>query len=204
MAVEQTMPKLWLILLHLVFIPLMPLQAAEDEGFEAVDLDRWIEDSTPVVKGLPVINPRKIVFRARLAAAPKPGKSEYLLRTLQGLGVDPLPSVHHQFSVTSPGGKRLRMYVEDGVASRMIDLKSDSWLTLYGYHIYASAQGPAILLSDFERLSVWGGWLESAKVWYRGAAQAFREKTGSKKTAPPAEARPANGTDSPAASPSAS
>jgi hypothetical protein len=167
------MPKFWLILVcSLLLAPVPPARAAEEQPFAAVDLDRWIRDSQPVVKGLPIINPKKVVFKARLATIPEPGKSEYLRRTLVGLGVNPLPSVSHQASVISPGGARLRLYVEDGVAARLKAVKRDSWLKLYGYHVYATEKGPAILLSDFESLPVWRGWLEPVLSRYRAAIDA--------------------------------
>ncbi len=159
------------LLLALLWLPCAFAETAEAPTFAQVNLDQLIEAADQLLGSqanvLLKLPPHLVRFEATVAQSPKPRKAQYLLDSLEVMGVKPLPEVTDGMDVLSPNNKPLDVYLEKTVAERAgRELEAGDKVTLYGYHVYDSQKhGPGILVSGFETHSRFDEWKERLVKW---------------------------------------
>jgi hypothetical protein len=157
------------VLLAMLWLPGAVAQTGAEPAFAQADLDRMIENSDPAAKVQLLTPPRQVHFEAVIGRLPKPRKTQYLLDSLEVMGVNPLPEVTQGMDVLSLKNKPLNVYMEKTVAeSASKELQTGDRVTLFGYHVFDSQKhGPGILVSGFEAHSLIDVWQEQLGKWLR-------------------------------------
>ena len=122
--------------------------AGQVSGWEAVDLDSYINDQKPQEAGTrTIVRPQNILFMAKPKSRPERIEVAYLYTALSMMKVDPLPVVNHQMFVESDGGRIIAVYVEDRFIDQInAEIESEAMAEFRGYHVYNYAKGPAIVV----------------------------------------------------------
>lgn len=121
-----------------------------DKEFTLIDLATLIPQARTNGERY-IFAPRPVKFRARLAQAPSPQKTDYLKKVLGFMGLAKPPRVGYRVGLGYGGDKPLPAYVEDATAARMQkEAKEGQELTFYAYHVYNYRLGPALLVVSFE------------------------------------------------------
>jgi hypothetical protein len=128
----------------------------EKDEFIPVDLDQVLAKT----KSKSANDGRRFIFRktipvslqVKLMRLPEKRKIEYLYTAMSVAGIDPLPEVSHRMFVASASGAVIPVYVEDEAAKTISQtLKVNQDISLYAYHIYNYAKGPAYLVVGFKK-----------------------------------------------------
>ena len=146
--------KLTVLLFVSVFLVFpLDLAAAQDDEFQAVELDRFIEQEKETAEAFKKKVIRKmepVKFSAKMKRYPEEKKMSYVYMAMQVAGVNPLPEVKHRMFVESGEGRIIPVYVEKQAAAKLrADLKEEQAAQFLGYHVYTYDKGPAILVVDF-------------------------------------------------------
>lgn len=112
---------------------------------------------------------RKVTLDAKVAAAPRPRRAQYLTNVLRDMGANPVPGVSRGMDIRSLSGKTLNVYLEDSVAERaQKELEVGDAVRLYGYHVYNSPRhGPGVLIGGFEARSRFDEWKARLSQWLK-------------------------------------
>lgn len=163
--------------LVLLLVCLAPL-AHESADFARVEVAELLESSVGLGEKDVEIVLRKVSFDAEVAGEAKPRQARYLTGLLRDMGADPVPAVSRGMEVRAAGGQTVNLYLEDAVAERSgRELKPGDRARWYGYHVYRSLKhGPGILVSGFEKRSLFDEWKERLGRWYDGLRSAPRSK----------------------------
>ena len=131
-----------------------PKAASANETFQAVDLDRFIEQekkaSAKSVGKAIITMAKPISFQASMKRLPEAKRMTYIYTALELSGVRPIPEVGHQMFVETRGRRIIPVYVEKQAANKISHgLKDGNMTRFLGYHVYTYRKGPAILVTDF-------------------------------------------------------
>ena len=121
--------------------------------YQATDLDALMAQPRPRT-GVDLYPARPLKLKVTLASYPEPCQSGLLTRTMITAGipknqVDTL-QVSGCIKVRSAGGKELRIFIQDVVASflpRQVPLGAS--VNLFAIHVFTSPEGPGLLVNEF-------------------------------------------------------
>ena len=143
----------WLLVAWVALAAAPPATVADEPSFRHVDIDRYIERMKPRKQGTrELFRPVPVTFDASVKQHPHPRKVQYLYTVLDIFPLEPRPQVNHRMFVTTPGGRIIPVYVEDGLVERIrARLREDGQRTQFNaYHVYTYSKGPALLVVGFE------------------------------------------------------
>lgn len=129
---------------------------AEDKGymsgFQNIDLDKLLHEAPTMnqVKGGVKILPDKIHFLAKILSMPEPRLGKYLVKTMQLNGAKKIPNVKQGMRLLSMKDKAVHVYLSEHAVIRVNHFKKGDQAKFYGYHMYSTAYGPGILVTDIK------------------------------------------------------
>ncbi len=129
-----------------------PSEGSVSEGFQAVDLKEMVPNSRmPQAGQHAYFTPSPVKFRARLAAMPRPVKTELLKKSMALMNSGTQPRVSQAIGIDYGGDKALLAYIDNAASARLAkELKIGDERTFYAYHVYNFHKGPAFIVVSYE------------------------------------------------------